>query len=140
MTFSNEIISVLDYLCNKFGIAIDWTSENVMPYLESLCGKYIKYEIFTSVAWIVIILVITGIIAIALSIAHKKASNVDWDSYEYGGTCTVAVVLWTIFVIMALASIFVVCTQTFDIIECYTIPEKTILEYLKYLMNTASNR
>ena len=33
-----------------------------------------------------------------------------------------------------------VCTvQAFDIIECYTIPEKTILEYLNNLMNTASN-
>ena len=140
MVFSNEIINVLDYLCNKFGIAIDWTSENVMPYIESLCGKYIRYEVFTSVAWIVIILVITGIIAIALSITHKKACSVNWDSYHREGVCAAAIVLWIIFVVMAFSSIFVVCSQTFDIIECYTIPEKTILEYLKYLMNTASNR
>ena len=138
MVFSNEIISVLDYLCNKFGIAIDWTSENVMPYLESLCGKYIRYEIFTSVAWIAIMLSITGIIAIALSITHKKACSVNWDSYHHDGVFAAAVVLWAIFVTMAFSSIFVVCSQTFDIIECCTIPEKTILEYLKHLMNNAS--
>ena len=140
MTFSKEIISVLDYLCGKFGIAIDWTSENVMPYIESLCGKYIRYEVFTSIAWIVIILVITGVIAITLSIMHKKASNVKWDSYNHEGVCAAAIVLWVVFIIMVFASVFTVCTQVFDIIECYTIPEKTILEYLKYLMNIASNR
>ena len=29
MEFSKEIINVLDYLCGKFGIAIDWTYDNV---------------------------------------------------------------------------------------------------------------
>ena len=40
MNFSQEIINVLDYLCNKFGIAIDWTSENVIPYIEELCERF----------------------------------------------------------------------------------------------------
>lgn len=34
-----EIIKVLDALAEKFGLAIDWTSNNVIPYLETLCGK-----------------------------------------------------------------------------------------------------
>jgi hypothetical protein len=136
MEFSQEIIDVLDYLCNKFGIVIDWTSDNVVPYIESLCEKFIKYEMFTSVAWIIIILVITGIIAIALSVAHKMASSVDWDICRYEGRCVVAGVLWFTFILMSLISILVVCTQVFDIIECCTFPEKTILEYLKNLMNS----
>lgn len=135
MEFSKEIITVLDYLCSKFGIAIDWTSQNVMPYLESLCEKYIKYEVFTSIAWIVIVVAVTGIIAIPLSITHKKASASRWcDNISMA-----AITFWVLFVAMAIISVLVVCTQVFDIIECYTIPEKTILEYLKYLMNTVSN-
>ena len=31
---SNEIIKVLDALSDKLGIAVDWTSENVLPYLQ----------------------------------------------------------------------------------------------------------
>lgn len=93
MEFSKEIINVLDYLCGKFGIAIDWTSDNVIPLIENLCGKFIRYEVFTSIAWIVIIPVITGIIAVALYITHKKASSVGWDSYNYEGVCTAAVAL-----------------------------------------------
>ena len=138
MTFSQEIINVLNYLCEKFGIAIDWTSENVMPYLESLCEKYIRYEIFTSIAWIVIMLAITGIIAIPLSIIHKKAKIADWDFYSDEAVCTLATVLWVIFIAMTFASIIVVCRQVFDIIECYTFPEKVIFEYLQSLMSSVS--
>ena len=45
MTVSSEIIEVLDYLGEKFGIAIDWTSNNVLPYLQTLADKFIKWEI-----------------------------------------------------------------------------------------------
>lgn len=31
---SVEVIKVLDALVEKFGIAIDWTSANVLPYLQ----------------------------------------------------------------------------------------------------------
>ena len=48
---SEEIIKVLDALAEKFGVAVDWTSANVIPYLEQLCGKYVNYEIATSVIW-----------------------------------------------------------------------------------------
>lgn len=30
---SQEIINVLDNLGEKFGIAIDWSNENILPYL-----------------------------------------------------------------------------------------------------------
>lgn len=136
MVFSQEIINVLDYLCNKFGIAIDWTSENVMPYLESLCGRYISYEVYTSIAWMVAIIAITLIVAIPLPFLHKKAKEPEWNNY-YATVCYV-IIFWVLFVIMCIASVTVVCVQAFDIIECYTIPEKTILEYLKYLMNNVN--
>ena len=51
---SEEIIKVLDVLAEKFGLAVDWTSENVIPYLEQLCGKYVNYEIATSVVWLLL--------------------------------------------------------------------------------------
>ena len=138
MKFSQEIINVLDYLCQKFGIAIDWTSENIMPYLEDLCAGYISYEVFTSIAWMIAIPAITLLIVIPLVITHKKAKELEWN-FDYYGTPYVAVIFWIIFGIMTLASIFVICTQVFDIIECYTLPEKVILEYLKCLMNRAQN-
>ena len=47
--FSDEIIKILDALCEKFGMAIDWTTENITPYLENLAGRIISFEISTSI-------------------------------------------------------------------------------------------
>ena len=131
MTFSNEIINVLDYLCGKFGIAIDWTSDNVMPYLEDLCGRYINYEVYTSVAWCALCAVIvlsTGLTWLVLSIVDKHSKSYTSDATE---------VFCVLFFIFLVIGIMVWGCQAFDIIECYTIPEKTILECLKHLMNNA---
>ena len=135
MKISEEIINVLDYLCKKFGVVIDWTSEYVIPYIQDLCARYIRYEIFTSIAWMIAIPAITLIISIPLIITHKKAKESGWDTYEF--VTIAAIALWIVFVTMAIASVAVVCTQVFDIIQCYTLPEKAILEYLETLINTS---
>lgn len=134
MTFSKEIIDVLDYLCGKFGIAIDWTSENVMPYLEDLCGRYIQYEVYTSIAWctvFAVIVFVTGLVWAIGSIVDKHNDRrCASDATE---------MFCVFFFIFLVVGMFVWTCQAFDIIECYTIPEKTILEYVKQLMRTASN-
>lgn len=108
----DEIIKVLNELCNKFGIAIDWTSANVLPYLGELCGKFIKWEISTSIAWIVmaVIVVIIGLIFVKVT---------DKDEI----VCFI-----TFFAI--LGAIMLIGFQTFDIIECCTFPEKAIYDYI----------
>ena len=53
---TDEIIKLLDELAKRFGVAIDWTSENVMPYLEDLFGRFITYNIVVDVFWILMAL------------------------------------------------------------------------------------
>lgn len=59
MQISDEIIKVLEYLCTKIGLTIDWTSSNVLPYVEQLCGKFVKWEMGTSFTWIGIAIIAT---------------------------------------------------------------------------------
>lgn len=33
MEVSKQIIEVLDNLCEKFGVVIDWNAKNVLPYV-----------------------------------------------------------------------------------------------------------
>lgn len=110
----DEFIKVLDELCNKFGIAIDWTSANVLPYLEELCGKFIKWEIGTSIAWIVL-----SIISIIIVMIFSK--NVDLDGFE-------KFIFWAVLIV----AIVLIGCQSFDIIECYTFPEKAIYDYIQW--------
>lgn len=42
---ADEIIKVLDDLSQRFGIAVDWSSQNMLPYLQTLGNKLVHYEI-----------------------------------------------------------------------------------------------
>lgn len=120
---SEEIIKVLDALAGKFGLAVDWTSANVIPYLEQICGKYVNYEIATSVVWITI-----AIIGMFIGyMFYKKMSKIEYeedgDSVLSNGT----------FVIIVVIASLIICNQIFDIVTCFTFPEKIIIEELKLI-------
>lgn len=121
MKVSEQIIEVLNYLGEKIGVTIDWTAENVLPYIEDLCVKFITWEISTSYAWIAIagcVMVLTLIFAIIIN------RFCYWDGFE-----------WVIFTCIAIAAIAVIGTQIFDIIECKTFPEKAIYDYINFHIN-----
>ena len=129
---SDEIIKILDDLGQRFGIAIDWSSQNVMPYLKDLMSRFASYEVITSIIWIVIALV--GIIGclVGILVVNKHANKVlEEDPYsDWNSGRGVLIVIGIIAI-----GCFVICIifQSLDIVTCYTIPEKMILEYLKDL-------
>ena len=129
MTVSDQMIAVLDEFCAKFGIAIDWTSENILPYVKELLGKFITYEIVTSVIWIVI-----GSIGLVATYALRKKyckknaikSTTNWDDTTF--------VLTVLLIIALLAIIPMVLVQIFDIATCLTFPEKIIFNTVTHLI------
>lgn len=126
---SNEIIKVLDDLSERLGIAIDWSSQNVMPYLLDLMDRYINLEITGSVIWIVIsVLVIIGTLVFTFKFvpyANKRFSDNRWSDWDtLGNTCIMVAIV--IVLIMLIVSI----SQVFDIVTCCIMPEKIILDYL----------
>ena len=125
---SEEIIKVLDALAEKFGLAVDWTSSNVIPYLEQLCGKYVNYEIATSVIWLLLGI---GLLFLAKWLLKKtKHFYNEADDWEdcYGIGCIFTGVGCGIAIITGLIMII---TQTFDIVTCFTFPEKIIIDELR---------
>lgn len=124
MTVSEQIVQVIEALCEKFGIVIDWTSANVLPYISTLCAKLISYEIWTSVAWIAFMLVLSIIAIILAKVLYKPIH----DGFERND-------LWPIFTVISLTavwvlSVLVIGTQIMDIIKCITFPELYIVEYI----------
>lgn len=127
---SEEIIKVLDALAEKFGIAVDWTSTNVIPYLEQLCDKYVDYEIATSIVWILLGLLffIVGIICYRIVYKHKDWGVIYYKtiSDDYFGRVLIYFGVISIFVVASL----MIVTQIFDIVTGFTFPEKIIIEEL----------
>lgn len=124
-TFSTQLIEVLDYLCQKFGVAIDWTSANVLPILTDLAGHYLRWEITTSAFWIII-----SMLVLATGIFCLKHAN----SWEDKGVIedSLYVILPVLIVFMVFLPVLI--CQVFDIIKCTQFPELQIIEYLSKLM------
>ena len=130
---SEEIIKVLDDLGDRFGIAIDWTSENVLPYLQNLMDRFITYNIAMNILYIVVyaIIIVGAIIGIPKISRYAKEKikedpRSDWD-------CGVVIinVLW---VIASILSTTYLLRSISDIIRCVTIPEVVIFNYLQQFM------
>lgn len=125
---SDEIIKVLDALAEKFGMAVDWTSSNILPYVQELAGKVVRWEIATSIMWLVLGLILLFSVIPWIKFtkyAHKKYKEdrySDWDVAE------VFIIIAT--VVCAIIGIVVSMNQVYDIITCYTFPEKILLDFI----------
>ena len=128
MQVSDQIIEVLDYLCSKIGITIDWTESNVLPYVQMLLEKYIVWEIGSSIFWCIIGIgfIILGIIFYKMTIKiknkYEKTGDVD-DEVFY-------IFIFVVFVIALVVGVIMGLYNIYDIIKCVTFPELKIYEYI----------
>ena len=138
MQLGDEIIKVLEYLCEKIGVTIDWTSNNVMSFLEQICEKYIKWEISTSIVW----LVIYSMCLIVGSCFIKSAIN-EWRKYrtgEQGYHEVISIIYWCLVAIILSIAVPRFFMEVFDIIECMAFPEKTIYDAISYQISLMNSR
>ena len=120
ISFSDELIKTFDYLLSQFGIAVDWTGENVIPYLQTLAEKLVRIEINTSIMGLVV-----GVVVLTVGVWIFVKDIKDWDSGVF--------ILGAILIIVAG---IVCCCQVYDIIKCVSFPELYVFEYIKHALNT----
>lgn len=124
MQISDQIIAVIDDLAQRFGVAIDWGQDNVLPVVQRLCSNYIKYEIATSLVWLCIglLFLIAGGMCVRAACKYNTVQDYDGVSVSALGT-----------VICFLIASFIILPQILDIIRCCVIPELELLNLLKSL-------
>lgn len=130
---SDEIIKILDDLGQRFGIAIDWSSENIMPYLNDLMSRFITYEIASSIIHLIVYTVcgIGMVIAITKLIKYQREYNrAHEDRYA---------IIWPAFVSAGCMFGVLFCvvgavSQIDNLIMCNTIPEQVIINYINALV------
>ena len=141
MDISQQLAGVLDALAERFGLAIDWSSTNVVPYIKGLMARFARYEIIQSIAWIVAVGVIFCLILAAwryVAKRHKKERNdaTKWKCDYRWELPSQILFAWS--AIMALVFVGVLCYQIAHIIRASTLPESVILQYA-YRFATAGN-
>jgi hypothetical protein len=129
MNVSDQIIQVIEHLAQKFGVAINWSSENIMPIVEELCTKYISYEIMTSKMWLILCSVLFGIIVVVYGVICWHFSRDSfYDVFDY-------VILTLLLALPAILCAVAIIIQISDIIRCTTFPELQIFNYIQGFIN-----
>lgn len=130
---SEEVIKVLDNLAQKFGIAIDWTNQNILPYLQDLMGRYISLQNAYAIIWIIIsaiILIISFIIMFkSINKIKKDSKQIEYyDVLEDSPIAFFGILLSSFFILIFLITIL---CNIFGLFQNIFTPEITILDYLK---------
>ena len=128
MNISEQIISVFNTLCEKFGIVIDWTAANVLPYVQDLCGRIITYSIASNIVEIVFLTISLITMIFTFKFFFKKGTADDWysDSWIIG-----SVVSGIALVLFCVVFIVIIPTDIMDIVQACTIPELTVMEIVE---------
>lgn len=114
---SDEIIKILDDLGHRFGIAIDWSSKNVVPYFKNLMNRIVEYEMITSILFITLAM-IAFVICVIFAVKMYKS-----DSISIRELFPLPIIVATIIAIFMI-------TEAQDIVTVNVIPEKIFYEYL----------
>lgn len=128
----NKVIEVLDYMGEKLGIAIDWTSENVMPQVTEFMERYRVYAIVENGIHIIMLMILVAMVGIFLKIMYKGIKTNDHDNiwysihWETGGVVPFTI---TIIIVVGIGfTISMAIDHIFNIAKWALIPEMQFFE------------
>lgn len=140
---NQEIINVLNYLGEKLGIAIDWTSENVWPQVMDILGRYRLFELVNTGFWLIVKIVIAicafllfkGMAKDYMKIEADHKDNFWWYR-DYGSSVLsiFGVVLLIISFILSVTSVISIPINISEMFKWLIVPEIKYLEMLKGLI------
>ena len=131
MTVSQQIIEVLDALCEKFGVAIDWANANVMPQVTDLMQRAVLYCMVTSAVKLIlpVIYIIFYFWRLCKFIYKCRHNMCELDDTEFH------VLLAIIGGFVCLFAIGYVAECINVIITCAILPEKVIYDMLTSMVS-----
>lgn len=136
-----ELCNVIDKIAEKIGVVVDWSNENMMPYIQDIIQRYRTMSI---VETIIIMAVCALIITICVIVAIKMIKGIVnglrnevssiWFDADYDVVSTFSIVTYAITLISFLISVIVLCGATGGLMEWLYVPEVKFLEVLKGFM------
>ena len=126
---ADDIIKFLEYLFAKKGIAIDWSADNIMPYLMKLGSHIVSYKMWCAIIIICAVLV-SFIIVWSLCNMWKKVYPNNED-----------VCIYTIIIKLAITVVMIITisVQSITIVKCKTFPEIVVYDYISSKLQRSQN-
>lgn len=140
---SDEIIKVIDELCNKFGVVIDWTGDNVLPYLEQVFERLVRYEITMNIIYSVIcmVFIVSGTVGCVVVCKYYKRAKTMKESNKFFRyvephceITDIVLIIGMLSMVSIIVPLGVLSIFVEDIIKWSMIPEIQIFEYIQHMI------
>lgn len=132
MDFSTQAIQIINAVCEKFGVVVDWSQQNVLPYLQDLCTRVVHYGQFNAIYHMVfwLILFVVAFFIAKASLKHlKKIVDSDFDFNELTFTISIMGLIGSC--VVMLVAFFCFFDWVSVMIEISFLPEKYFMTMLK---------
>ena len=136
-----ELCNVIDKIAEKIGVAIDWSNENVMPYIQDIIQRYramsiIETIIIMAVCAIIITICVIVAVKITKGIINGLQNTVSsiWFDADYDAVSIFSMMASIIIAISFLISVIMLCGATGELMGWLYVPEVKLLEVLKGLI------
>ena len=150
ITMSQEIITVLEYICKKMGIVIDWTAANVWPQILEILSRYrilmfVELGLGLAVSLFMIFILCKlwyNIIGAYVKTESTKEDSFWWDYHKYYGSNSGYIGIKDKLIAVSVVSLFVsmfsivgVIVNTRELIEWIILPELQFLELFNQIIS-----
>ena len=136
-----ELCNVIDKIAEKIGVAIDWSSENVMPYIQDIMQRYrtksiVENIIVMTVCAIIITICVIVAVKITKGITNGSQNMVSsiWFDADYDAVSIFSMMTSIIIAISFLISVIMLCGATGELMGWLYVPEVEFLGALKGFM------
>jgi len=135
---SDEIIKVLDAIGGKMGTAINWSQENIVPYIMDLVHRFVTYRITMEIITICFCMcfIVTGIVIIKKTMTKWYPKWVkDWDG-DGEAEVALATVIYILSGIAILIGFITLCFSISDLTQWIFVPEYALFKEFSSLLNS----
>lgn len=147
MTFSEQFKEIFELICEKIGVVIDWSQENVVPFVMDFLKRYVAYNIVEEILLILFSIVLIVGVAIVFKIIikdrarckSKKKDTAFWDYYSYNKNVDAgfgAVFSFVFGGAILVSAIVMFCCGISELLKWCFVPEFQIVEKISYLIST----
>ena len=128
----NTALQVIESVCDKLGLVVDWTNQNVVPYAQELAERYIKYIFVSNVVQIVLASVLLVACIVVTYYCYRKNREIvleRGDRWQYNEEVKYLVIGATLACAMPFDVAWLI-VKVFQLIKILYIPEVYILNLL----------
>ena len=132
---SDEIIKVLEYLSEKVGMAIDWTSEkiasDIMPYLQEVYHRCVIWGIVQNLigVFVGLVLIVSAIVILRkLLKARKGEKETKYELFDCGDPTLLGLISIICVITFSVSGIIVFLVALTSTLDWVIFPEGQILK------------